>query len=157
MTKDEHWMRAALQIARDGIRDGQTPFGACLVRGDELIAARHNHVWKEQDITAHAEVTAIREACRKLGTVNLADCTMYSTCEPCPMCFTACHWAKIPRIVFGADIADAQAAGFTELSISNRQLRELGASGVELAGGVLKEECAALFSEWLKRPDRKGY
>src|SRR5262245_61122601 len=144
---DKEWMQLAIEAARTGIQTGQTPFGACLVRGDKLICAMHNHVWSDGDITAHAEITALREACRELKRIDLSDCTIYSTCEPCPMCFTACHWARIPRIVYGASIEDAQAAGFRELTLSNQKLRELGAGTVDIQGGLLKEECVALFTE----------
>ena len=154
---DEAWMRLAIEAARKGIQLGQTPFGACIVRGEELICAMHNHVWIDGDITAHAEITALREACRELKRVELHDCTIYSTCEPCPMCFTACHWAKLPRVVFGASIEHAKAAGFRELTVSSHKLRELGESPVQIQGGFLENECAELFAEWLKRPDRKSY
>src|SRR5437588_11290140 len=97
----EHWMRLAIETARHGIEQGQTPFGACIVRGDDLIVASHNVVWQTTDITAHAEITALREACRALRTIDLSGCTIYSTCEPCPMCFSACHWARLDRTVYG--------------------------------------------------------
>src|SRR3954471_17423818 len=119
------WMRLAIAKAREGIAAGQTPFGACVVRGDALIAVAHNVVLRTTDITAHAEVTAIREACRALGTIDLGGCTIYSTCEPCPMCFSACHWANLDRIVCGATIAEAARCGFRELAISNSDMKRM--------------------------------
>jgi tRNA(Arg) A34 adenosine deaminase TadA len=151
-------MRRAIDAARAGIARGQTPFGACIVSADggEIVSA-HNVVWETTDITAHAEVTAIRRACAKLGAIDLSGCAIYSTCEPCPMCFSACHWARIARIVYGASIDDARAAGFNELAISNEQMKRLGGSGVSVAAGVLREETAALFEEWLMHGGGRGY
>ncbi len=154
---DEKFMRLAMEKAREGIRNGQTPFGACIVKNQEVIACVHNVVWHTTDITAHAEVHAIREACKKLGTIDLSGATIYSTCEPCPMCFSACHWARISRIVFGARIEDAQHAGFNELSISNQIMKKFGNSPVEIVADFLRQENQALFEEWLKAPNHRGY
>jgi tRNA(Arg) A34 adenosine deaminase TadA len=147
---DEQWMQLAINTARAGITAGQSPFGACIVRGSELITAAHNIVLASTDITAHAEVTAIRKACEKLGTIHLPGCTIYSTCEPCPMCFSAIHWARFDRIVFGATIPDAQASGFCELGISNEQMKQLGGSRVEIVPGFLAAEARGLFAMWKK-------
>src|SRR5688572_23132109 len=119
MDGGEHFMRQAVAKAKHGIAAGQTPFGACITRNGEMLACEHNVVWATTDITAHAEVHAIRQACRRLGTIDLSGCVIYSTCEPCPMCFSAIHWAKIGRLIFGVSIADAQALGFSELAVSN--------------------------------------
>ncbi len=150
-------MRLAIDKARQGIATAQSPFGACVVRGEELISCEHNGVWETTDSTAHAEVLAIRAACRKLNSIDLKGCTIYSTCEPCPMCFSACHWANIEHIVYGASIEDAQAVGFRELKIGNRLLKELGLSPVQVFGAVLKEECLELFREWEAGPHMKLY
>lgn len=150
-------MRRAIAQARAGIARGQTPFGACIVKDGQVISCEHNVVWRTTDITAHAEIHAIRMACRKLRTVDLSGCVIYSTCEPCPMCFSACHWAKIDRIVYGADIADARKAGFNELSVSNRAMKRSGRSTVEIAGGVLREENVRLFSRWASKKQSKAY
>jgi guanine deaminase len=141
-------MRLAIAKAREGIAQGQTPFGACIVKGGKIVACRHNSVWAATDITAHAEILAIREACTALGTIDLTDCVMYSTCEPCPMCFSACHWARISLIVYGADIGAAQQADFHELTIPSKDMKRLGDSPVNLIGGVLFEEASGLFDEW---------
>jgi guanine deaminase len=154
---DNDWMRAAIDAARSGIERGQTPFGAAIARGDQLMVASHNLVWQTTDITAHAEVTAIRAACRSLNAIDLTGCTIYSTCEPCPMCFSACHWARLDRIVYGAAIADAAAAGFNELPVSNVELKRLGHSPVEIVADVLREECRELFQLWMRHPQRRGY
>jgi len=148
---DEKFMRAAVEKALDGIQKGQTPFGACIAKGGKVVACAHNTVWKDLDITAHAEVNTIREANRRLKTVDLSSCVIYSTTEPCPMCFSAIHWARIGRIVYGASIADAKKAGFSEMELSNKRLDGIAKTGIEIKSGVLREECKALFDEWKKR------
>jgi len=153
----EKYMRRAIAKARAGIAGGQTPFGACVVRDGAVISAAHNTVWRDCDITSHAEVAAIRKACRKLGTVDLSGCTVYTTCEPCPMCFSACHWARVSAVVYGADIADAQAAGFNELTIPALTMKLIGGSGVAVTGGVLRNENRELFREWRKAKKSKTY
>lgn len=141
-------MRLAIEKAGEGIRKKQSPFGVCIVKDQEVLTCVHNAVWESTDITAHAEIRAIREACRRLNTVDLSGCTLYSTTEPCPMCFGAIHWAKISRIVYGASIGDGVRAGFSELTVSNMEMKRLGGSPVEVTGGCLKEGCVSLFQEW---------
>jgi tRNA(Arg) A34 adenosine deaminase TadA len=150
-------MRLAIGKAREGIAAGQSPFGACVVRGDDPVAVAHNLVFRTTDITAHAEVVAIREACRALGRIDLAGCVIYSTCEPCPMCFSACHWANLDRIVYGATIAEAARCGFRELAVSNFDMKRMGPSRVEIVPGLLRDEAASLFEEWIGRPGRRAY
>ena len=110
--EDGRWMRSAIEAAERGIAAGQTPFGASIVRDGRLVVAAHNVVWATTDITAHAEVNAIRLACRELGTIDLSGCDIFCTCEPCPMCFGAIHWARFDRLVYAASVADAANAGF---------------------------------------------
>ena len=150
-------MRLAIRAARRGVRAGQTPFGAVIVRGNRVVCAEHNRVWLTTDSTAHAEVTAIRGACKRLGTIDLSGCVLYSTCEPCPMCFSAIHWAKIDAIYFGTTIADAKSLGFSELTVSDRTLKRLGKSPVRITSGVLRRENLALFKYFALRPGRKLY
>ena len=150
-------MRRAMAAARKGTRQGQTPFGACIIRRGEMVALCHNQVWRTTDITAHAEIQAIRQACRKLKTVSLNDCALYSTCEPCPMCFSASHWAGISKIYFGADIQDAHQAGFNELFIPALKMKSDGKSPVRVYGGLLKEENVLLLKEWSSLKGKKVY
>jgi tRNA(Arg) A34 adenosine deaminase TadA len=149
---DSHYMRLAIDRARAGIARGQSPFGACVVRDGQILACEHNVVWQTPDATAHAEVTAIRAACSSLKTVKLTGASIYSTTEPCPMCFAAIHWAGITRIVYGASIADARRAGFNELAISNFDMKRLGQSPIEIVPALLAGEAVALFTEWLANP-----
>jgi tRNA(Arg) A34 adenosine deaminase TadA len=157
MDADQRWMQRAIEMARRGIAAGQSPFGAVVTRGESLVAEAHNAVIAETDPTSHAEVRAIRAASRTLGTIDLSDCVLYSTCEPCPMCFGAIHWARLHRLVFGARIADALDAGFNELSVSNEILREIGGSEVAIVPDCERAACVALFAEWARGPAPRRY
>jgi guanine deaminase len=154
---DEDFMRLALEKAKQGVLQGQSPFGACIARAGEVLSCEHNVVWQTTDITAHAEIHAIRQACRKLATIDLSGCVIYSTCEPCPMCFSACHWARIAKIVYGASIQDARASGFQELQISNARMKEMGASQVVIASDFLRDEAVELFHFFDRQPNKRTY
>ncbi|MGH9554442.1 MAG: nucleoside deaminase [Terriglobales bacterium] len=145
---DQEFMRMAVEKGRQGIAAGQSPFGAVVVRGGELVAAAHNTVWLDCDPTAHAEVNAIRQAARALGRIDLGGCEMFTTCEPCPMCLSAIHWSKIARVVFAATIDDAAAAGFSELRVGAQELAKLGGSALRVELAASREEGRALFQEW---------
>jgi len=157
ISDDEKYMAMAIAKAKQGVKRGQTPFGACIVRRGKVIALAHNTVFKSTDITSHAEVHAIRIACKKIGSVDLSGATIYSTCEPCPMCFSACHWAKISTIVYGAKISDAQKAGFNELHISNRKMKSQGGSPIKIQSGIMKKENIELFRFWKSQKNKKVY
>ena len=154
---DAEFLRLAIAKAREGIAAGQSPFGSVIVRGAQVVAAAHNTVWRDTDPTAHAEVNSIRAAAHALGTIDLSACVLYSTCEPCPMCLSAIHWSKIRRLVYGAEIADAAAAGFSELRMPARELARAGGSGMAIESGLLAEECRALFAEFLRSNVGKTY
>lgn len=157
MIEPEELMRLAIDKAREGVQAGQSPFGCAIARGDEIVAVAHNLVVATTDITAHAEIHALRLACRKLRDIHLAGCVVATTCEPCPMCVSALHWARVELVYFGATIADAATAGFNELCVPSAELLVLGGSGVKVHGGLLVAECQTLFQEWLRRPDRVVY
>lgn len=154
---EEQMMRLAIDKAREGIAAGQSPFGSVIVRGGKIVAATHNTVWRDTDPTAHAEVNNIRAAARALATIDLSSCVLYATCEPCPMCLAAIHWAKISRVVYGASIADAAAAGFSELRVEARRLAEMGGSPLRVESGLLSAECCKLFDEFLRAGKAKTY
>jgi guanine deaminase len=151
-------MRLALREALDHLPaiDGG-PFGACIVRGEEVLAVAHNTVLKENDPTCHAEINAIRLASRHLGTYDLSGAAIYSTTEPCPMCFAAIHWARIAHLVYGTPIADVAALGFNELTIGNEQLKAAGRSPVIIYPGFQLEECRDLLQQWLATPGHRIY
>jgi tRNA(Arg) A34 adenosine deaminase TadA len=151
-------MRRAIREARRNLlRPEGGPFGACIVRGSRAIAVGRNTVLARRDPTCHAEVNAIRFAARRLGTHDLSGCRIFSTTEPCPMCFAAIHWAGIDEVVYGTRIADVARLGFRELTISNRTLRRLGGSEVRIVSGVLREECLELLREWEERQAGRTY
>ncbi len=150
-------MALAIREARKNLASpAGGPFGAAIVLDGRVVAVARNTVFRS-DPTAHAEVNAIRKACRKLGTYDLTGAAIYSTTEPCPMCFSAIHWARVGTIVFGTNIADAKAVGFHELEISNARLKTLGRSGIEIIGDFMREECLALFREWKAMPGSRIY
>jgi tRNA(Arg) A34 adenosine deaminase TadA len=151
-------MNDAIRACQRGIAAGQSPFGAAIATAaGELIIATHNKVRLTCDITAHAEITAIREACAKLGKIDLSGCVMASTCEPCPMCASAIHWARLDAVVFGANIADADSAGFNELALPIQQVYSQGGSRVIVHADVLRNECCDLFRQWLQGPNPMPY
>ncbi|MDP8212830.1 MAG: nucleoside deaminase [Candidatus Zapsychrus exili] len=154
---NKKYMTMAIEKAKQGVITGQTPFGACIVKNGKVLACEHNVVFKSTDITAHAEINAIRVACKKTGSVDLKGSVIYSTCEPCPMCFSACHWANISMIVYGAKIKNAKFAGFNELDISNKRLRTLGGSSIEIVDGFMKEDNEELFRFWMNKKDKRSY
>ncbi len=144
-------MESAIVKTREGIAKGNSPFGAVVVKDGTVVAAAHNTVWNDTDPTAHAEVNAIRLAARVLRKIDLSGTVMYTTCEPCPMCLSAIHWAKIDRVVYGASIADAAIAGFDELKIDAEKLAHLGGSKLIVEKATSESQrkaCADLFQEW---------
>ncbi len=158
----EELMDLAIQAARAGIDKGQTPFGCAIAAGaphgvGELLAACHNIVRESVDITAHAEVTAVREACRRADSIHLDGAVVATTCEPCPMCMAALHWARVGTVYHGATIADARAAGFNEMTLPASRVLELGGSSVVLVPGPREEECRGLFEEWKRSPGTEPY
>ncbi|MBP1661616.1 MAG: tRNA-specific adenosine deaminase [Candidatus Aminicenantes bacterium] len=148
--------RAIREARRNLVRPDGGPFGACIVKDGIVVAVARNTVLAH-DATCHAEVNAIRKASGKLGTFDLSGCEIYSTTEPCPMCFGAIHWARIGTVYFGAGIGDAARAGFHELRISNAQMKTLGRSRIRLVPGVLRAECLELFKAWTALPVLKLY
>jgi tRNA(Arg) A34 adenosine deaminase TadA len=153
----ESLMRLAIDKTRSAVAIGQTPFGCAIALGDRVVAVSHNRVRATTDITAHAEIVALREACASTGNIHLEGALVASTCEPCPMCMAALHWARVDTVGYGATIADAAAAGFNELRIPAAEIVRLGGSPVKVVSGVLGDECAALFDEWQKHSRALAY
>ena len=142
-------MRAAIAAARESVAAGHGgPFGACIVRDGEVLSVSSNHVLAHHDPTAHAEVSAIRAACGAIEHHLLDGADIYSTTEPCPMCFSAIHWARCRKIYYGTNIADVAALGFNELDVSNFQMKEIGGSPVEVEADFLRDECLELLAFW---------
>ena len=150
-------MQLAIDKCREGLAKGQSPFGCAIAQEDRVIANAHNTVVLTTDITAHAEVNAIRAACREIGEIFLDGAIVATTCEPCPMCMAALHWARVKTVYFGATIDDAESAGFNELALPAAELLRIGGSNLELVPQLMQTECRALFDEWNANPDRVAY
>jgi tRNA(Arg) A34 adenosine deaminase TadA len=144
-------MQLAIDEALKGIEQGQAPFGCVLIKDGKLIARAHNTVWQARDPIAHAEINAIRLACAQLGTIDLSGVEMFCTCEPCPMCYSAAHWAKISRIIFGARIEDARNAGFNELPIPAEMLNKLNPKSIDIITEFYADECRQIFDIWKQK------
>ena len=150
-------MRLAIKEARKNLKtlDGG-PFGACIVRDNLVLAVARNTVLKK-DATCHAEVNAIRIASAKTGDFDLSGCVIYSTTEPCPMCFSAIHWARMDAVIYGTNIADVKKLGFCELSIPAKNLKTRGKSSVKIFTHFDRAECMKLLNDWEKVEGRRVY
>ncbi len=149
------WMKIAHDEALSGMTANEGgPFGAVIVKNGELIASSHNKVLKSKDPTAHAEVNAIREASKALNSFDLSECTLYTTCMPCPMCLGAILWARIPVVYYGATQEDAAKGGFDDdrfYDILENRSDELKLQQMD------QKENSSLFDSWLLKSDRKIY
>jgi guanine deaminase len=153
----EHCMREAIKEAEAGLRSGRGgPFGCVIVRRGEIVARGNNRVTSTNDPTAHAEITAIREACRTLNKFSLEDCELYTSCEPCPMCLAAVYWARIPRIYYGNTRADAAAIGFDDDFIYQQIPLPPERRAIDMTP-LLREETIRGFREWQEKADKIRY
>jgi guanine deaminase len=154
--RERAWLEHAVAEAARNVRAGGGPFGALVVRGDEVVAIGVNEVTRSLDPTAHAEVVAIRAACRALGDFRLAGCVLVSSCEPCPLCLSAAMWARLDRVLYAADRHDAAASGFDD-----RAFYEVFASPREEwplpVAQVPHDRRTAPFDAWRERADRVHY
>ena len=154
--QDISFMREAIRLANESVAAGGGPFGAVIVKDGEIIAGRSNSVTIDNDPTAHAEVNTIREACRKLGTFDLSGCTIYTSCEPCPMCLGAIYWARIGRIFYGNTRKDADEIDFSDDFIYKELDKELSSRSVPIIP-MLREEALKTFRLWKEKPDKTEY
>ncbi|WP_181311520.1 nucleoside deaminase [Nocardioides campestrisoli] len=153
---DNDWLAEAVSLATENVSTGGGPFGALVVRDGTLVATGVNRVTLDLDPTAHAEVSAIRAACRRLGSFSLAGCVLYTSCEPCPLCVAATLWARLDRVVFAADRHDAARGGFDdhafyELIESDPVTWPSPVVGHRIDGAT------APFDAWLGKADRTAY
>ena len=149
-------MRQAIALAVENIKNGGGPFGAVIVKDGEVIATGGNRVTANNDPTAHAEVTAIRAACTKLGTFDLSGCSIYSSCEPCPMCLGAIYWAHIDKIYYGANQLDAANVDFDD-SFIYRELELKPEERQKPVENILHDEALAPFRAWQEKQDKIKY
>lgn len=151
------FMARAIELALENIQSGRGgPFGALVAKDGKIIAEGTNRVTSTNDPTAHAEVVAIREACRKLGAFELSGCEIYTTCEPCPMCLGAIYWARPARIYFGCTAADASKAGFDDSLIYQEIARPHARRKIPMTS-MMREEALETFRAWEKKQDKINY
>ena len=149
-------MREAIKLSAESVQSGGGPFGAVIVRNGEIIARGENRVTVCNDPTAHAEVSAIREAAARMGTYDLSGCEIYSSCEPCPMCLGAIYWARLDRLYYAGTRADAANVGFDDAHIYEEL--PLDPSQRELpTQTLLREEAQRVFEAWAGKVDKKEY
>ncbi len=144
------YLAMAIERARRGVARGQLPYGATIVRGDDVLACEHNVVRANNDPTAHAEVVAIRKACASLGATGLEGCSIYCTCEPCVMCFGACYFSGITSITFGASIADKAQLNLSDPGLRCQALAQQTGGVVRVETGLLHAESLSLFREFVE-------
>ncbi len=156
MTKDEQYVREAITLAKKSVAEGGGPFGAIVVKDGKVIATASNRVTLDHDPTAHAEILAIRKAAAALGTHDLSGCTVYSSCEPCPMCLGAVYWARPDRLVFAAGREDALKAGFDDSFIYDQLTLETGERSIPTSR-ISTEEALDPFILWEKFSDKTPY
>lgn len=154
--RDKTFMREAIRLADESVKNGGGPFGAVIVKDGEIIAGGSNSVTIDNDPTAHAEVNTIRQACRKLGTFDLSDCVIYTSCEPCPMCLGAIYWARIKRIYFGNTKKDAAAIDFADDFIYRELELHVEKRSVPLIS-LLRDEAIKTFRAWKEKEDKVEY
>lgn len=155
-TEEQDWMAAAIQLATDSVHGGGGPFGALIARSGEIVADGTNLVTVNQDPTAHAEVTAIRNACRKLDSFTLAGCVLVTSCEPCPMCLTAALWARLDAVLYAANRHDAALAGFDDRAFHDL-FTEANPVWPTQVRRVAPDNSAAPFDAWRSKTDRIDY
>ncbi len=154
--EDAKFMELAIRLSNENVDNGGGPFGAVIVKDNEIIATGVNRVVPNSDPTAHAEVNAIRNACSKLGTFKLDGCTVYSSCEPCPMCLSALYWAGVERICYGNTKDDAKAINFDDsfiydqldLDYSNRSIK---------CEHFMRSKAGEVFKKWKEKEDKIEY
>ncbi|MET7621460.1 nucleoside deaminase [Streptomyces sp. NPDC005408] len=151
------WMEKAIKLATNSATSGGGPFGALIAKDGEVIATGNNQVTATLDPTAHAEVSAIRAACKKLGTFSLEGYTLITSCEPCPMCLSSALWARVDRLVFSADRHDAAVGGFDDrkfYDLFDKKPQSMWPMSVEQLDLPNR---TAPFDAWLAKPDRIDY
>ncbi|MBN1864892.1 MAG: nucleoside deaminase [Victivallales bacterium] len=154
--KKEFMKEAVAEAVRGVLAGDGGPFGAVIVRDGEVVSKAHNMVIRLNDPTAHAEILAIRGACATLGRFSLEDCQIYSSCEPCPMCFSAVHWARIPVLYFGCTRSDAERIGFDD-SLLYKMLQDPGEKASFKIKRTGREDALEAFELWEAKTDKVAY
>lgn len=154
---DNRFMNRALELAKEGMNQGHGgPFGCVIVKNGEIIAEGNNSVLSENDPTAHAEIVAIRQATKALGTFQLDGCELYTSCEPCPMCLGAIYWARPERVFYAATRNDASEAGFDDEFIYNELNLDPAERSIQMVN-VGREDALPAFRSWLNKENKRVY
>jgi len=154
---DRFFMSRAIELAKMGVEENLGgPFGCVIARGDEIIGEGNNRVTSTSDPTAHAEIIAIREACKSLSTFQLDGCTIYTSCEPCPMCLGAIYWARPARVFYACTRADAAAIGFDDDHIY-KELEKANEEREMVLMSLMRDEALEVFGRWAAKPDKIEY
>jgi tRNA(Arg) A34 adenosine deaminase TadA len=158
MTEKDHlFMQCAIEMAEMGMQENAGgPFGAVIVKNDLIIGEGYNSVTSTNDPTAHAEVLAIRNACRTLQSFQLEGCTIYTTCEPCPMCLGAIYWARLAKVVYACQREDAASANFDDKFIYDELSHPLNKRQI-MFKQMMREEALVLFQKWHEKTERTDY
>lgn len=150
-------MREAIRLSIEMMRKGKGgPFGAIVVKGNRIVGRGSNRVTSSNDPTAHAEVVAIRDACRRLKTFSLEDCELYTSCEPCPMCLSAIYWARLRRVYYANTRKDAARIRFDDDFIYSEVSRPITKRALAMKQ-LLRQEALVAFREWEKKSDKIPY
>ena len=155
-TEDSRFMQMAINLSIENIANGGGPFGAVIVRNGEVVATGANRVTANNDPTAHAEVSAIRAACAKIGNFKLEGCTCYTSCEPCPMCLSALYWAGVERIVYGNTKDDAKAINFDDSFIYDEIAKPYALRAIPCQNFMRKEALEG-FRAWTENENKIEY
>ena len=153
---DKRFMQMAIDLSIENVKNGGGPFGAVIVRNGEIIATGTNRVTANNDPTAHAEVSAIRTACAKIGNFKLEGATCYTSCEPCPMCLSALYWAGVSRIVYGNTKEDAKAIDFDDSFIYDEIAKPYAQRAIP-CHNLMREEALKGFRAWTEKEDKIEY
>ncbi|MEZ5933728.1 MAG: nucleoside deaminase [Alphaproteobacteria bacterium] len=153
---DSDYMRRAIHLAERSVERGGGPFGAVIVLGGDIVAESSNSVTEDLDPTAHAEVMAIRRACKALDRFSLEGGVIYSSCEPCPMCLGAIYWARLDRLVYANDRNDAALIGFDDRHIYEQLAKPIEQQSLPVTR-LLADEARAAFQAWQDKPDKTAY
>jgi guanine deaminase len=153
---DAQWLERTIELATSNVESGGGPFGALIVRNGELLAEGQNRVTANLDPTAHAEVVAIRAACQAVGDFSLAGATLYTSCEPCPLCLSAALWARVDRVVYAADRHDAARGGFDDREFYELFSRDRSTWQLRI-DSARPENASAPFDAWLDLEQRTDY
>ena len=154
--KNIDFMKRAIELSIQNIKNNGGPFGCIIVKENKIIAEGVNRVTLNNDPTAHAEIIAIRNACKKLNTFNLAECELYTSCEPCPMCLSAIYWSHIDKIYYGNSRLDASNIGFDDNFIYNELNKELSLRKIKMKQ-ISQNEAKKAFLDWDKKIDKIKY